>query len=106
MAAAAAAAGPRERSGRARRQRPDGVLGVVFGEGGGGACGVEERQLPLLESLAELLGVPPAAAAEQLLAMDAAARWRLRLRLAGGDEPSLALGGGAPRGQEAVIDLT
>jgi hypothetical protein len=101
MAAAAAAAGPRQRSGRARRQRPDQVLGA--GAGGAASGRVEERQLPLLESLAELLGVPPAAAAEQLLGMDAEARWQLRRRFAEGDDPSLAAG--APsEGEEAGED--
>jgi hypothetical protein len=87
-AAAAANAAKRPQPERARQA----AAVVKAGNGGSGSGRVQTVELGLLDSLAELLGVPAEAAARQLLGMTPAQRQELRQQYAEQDDPALLPG--------------
>lgn len=93
QAALAAAAAPkrlkteREQKAAAKGKGKAAAGSQLGGEGGGWRTARAEE--PLLESLAETMGVGVQEAARQLLAMTPEARWELRRRQAAQDDPRL-----------------
>jgi len=92
-AAATAATRPRQlQSARAAKYAATAAVGT-----GGGL--MQERELPLLESLAQLLGLSVQEAAGQLLEMTAEQRADLRRGFAAQDDPSLGPSNGGKGGK-------
>lgn len=87
-AAAAANAAKRPQTERARHA----AAAAGAANGGSDIGRVQTAELGLLDSLAELLGVPVEAAARQLLGMTPAQRQELRQRYAEQDDPALLPG--------------